>query len=89
MRRAARVDRNQSEIVAALRRCGVAVEVIGQPVDLLIHSRFGTALMECKTEDGRLTKDQVEFVSRWPGPLHIVRTVDEALLAALGDGVIA
>ena len=89
MRRAAKVDSNQQEIVAALRSCGVSVEIIGLPLDLLIHSRLGTALMEIKTDEGRLTKQQVDFISRWPGPIHIVKTKDAALRAALGDEVMA
>lgn len=91
MRRAAKVDANQAMIVEGLRRCGVAVEVIGKPVDLLIHSRRGTALMEVKNPGGKnqLTKDQVDFISRWPGPVYVVRTLDEAFRAALGQEVMA
>lgn len=87
MRRAAKVDANQGPIVDALRKAGVSVEVIGKPVDLLIHSRLGTALMEVKNPDTdwRLTKDQVEFIARWPGPIHIVKNVNEALTAAIGE----
>ena len=84
MRRAARVDSNQAEVIDALKRVGVAVEIIGLPLDLLIHSRKGTALMEIKAEDGRLTKQQVEFMARWPGPIHVVRTPAEAVEAAIG-----
>jgi hypothetical protein len=91
MRRAAKVDANQAEIVDALRRIGVAVEVIGKPVDLLICHRATTALMEVKNRDGgdRLTKDQVEFIARWPGVVHVVRSVDEAMRCVLGEKVMA
>lgn len=89
MRRAAKSDSNQTEIVKALRRVGVSVEVIGKPVDLLICHRGETALMEVKNPDGRdeLTKDQVEFIARWPGKLHIVRSIGDALTAVLGAQV--
>ena len=88
MRRAAKVDANQARIVAALRRIGVAVEVIGQPVDLLICNRGVTELMEVKNPDGRnrITKAQAEFIARWPGTIHFVRSVDEALNAVVMKG---
>lgn len=72
--------------MAALRKCGVRVEVIGRPVDLLLYSiKNGMMLMEVKNPNGgSLTKDQEEFIERWPGKVHIVETVDEALQAAVG-----
>lgn len=88
MRRAAKVDSNQDGIVKALKRCGISVEVIGKPVDLIVHNPRNdiTALMEVKNPDGRdqLTKDQIEFIARWPGPLYVVRSIEEALTAVLG-----
>ena len=87
MRNAARVDKNQAEIVATLRQLGIAVEVIGLPVDLLCCWRGVLSLLECKTDDGKLTKYQVEFISRWPGPVHIVRNSDDAIRAICGDRV--
>ena len=91
MRRAARVDENQQAIVDALKRVGVSVEIIGKPVDLLICCRGETALLEVKNPDGgdRLTKDQVEFIARWPGKIHIARSVDEALRLVLGAEAMA
>lgn len=86
MRRAARIDDNQPEIVDALRRAGVSVEIVGKPVDLLLWSpKNGLMLMEVKNPDGgRLTKDQVEFIARWPGPVPVVETIEEAVQAAIG-----
>ena len=91
MRRAAKVDSNQQAIVDALRRVGVQVEVIGKPLDLLICCRGETALLEVKNPDGgdRLTRDQVEFIARWPGKIHIARSVDEALRLVLGAEAMA
>lgn len=91
MRRAARTDSNQAEIVAALKGVGVSVEYIKEPTDLLIYvpSRKETALMEVKTDEGRLTKAQVEFIARWPGPIYIVRSAREAIESALGKEVLA
>jgi hypothetical protein len=92
LRRAAKVDENQADIVDALRRVSVSVEIIGKPVDLLICHRGETALMEVKNLDGRgdtLTKDQVDFIARWPGKVHVVRSVHEALTAVLGAEAMA
>ncbi len=89
MRRAAKQDFNQSAIIKALRLCGVSVEVIGKPVDLLICHRGETSLMEVKNVDGgnRLTQDQIDFIARWPGKVHIVRSEQEAVSAVLGAEV--
>lgn len=96
MRRAAKVDANQQAIVDRLRECSVSVEIIGKPVDLLVCCRGETSLMECKSErptseggSNGLTKDQVEFIARWPGKIHVVRTPDEAVRAVLGEQVMA
>lgn len=90
MRRAARVDNNQSDIVDALRRIGVAVEILGKPLDLLLCHRGETSLMECKCPnpdggDHPLTKDQVEFIARWPGKVHIAHSVEEAVRLVIGE----
>lgn len=89
MRRAARIDSTQQAIVERLRECSVTVEIIGKPVDLLVCHKGETMLLECKGVDGRLTKDQVEFIARWPGKIHIVYTPDEAVRAVLGEEVMA
>jgi hypothetical protein len=91
MRRAAKVDDNQGAVVDALRRCSVSVEVIGKPVDLLLCCRGETSLMEVKNPAGKdeLTKDQVEFIARWPGKIHIARSPEEAVRLVLGEKAMA
>lgn len=84
MRHAARTDSNHLEISKALRQLGVTVEYLKLPLDLLCWFRGRTFLIEVKTDDGRLTKDQVEFIARWPGEIHIVRNEAEAIAAAIG-----
>jgi len=84
MRHAARTDANHEAVCKALRAIGVSVEYLKLPLDLLICHRGQTALMEIKTEGGRLTKDQVAFIARWPGTIHIVRNEREAIEAVLG-----
>lgn len=86
MTRAARVDRNQSAIVEALRACGCTVQSLatvgrGCP-DLLVSYRGKTVLLEVKAgKTGRLTADQVRWHGAWLGELRVVRTVDEAIEA--------
>jgi hypothetical protein len=91
VRRAARKDTTQDAIVDRLKACGVAVEIIGKPLDLLICWRGETSLMECKNPErtsnqpqSRWTKAQVEFIARWPGKIHVVESPDEAVYAVLG-----
>ena len=91
MRRAAKVDATQAAIVQALRSVGVQVEVIKQPVDLLLCHRGETSLMEVKNRDGRdqLTKAQIEFIARWPGKIHIAHGPQEAVEMVLGKAITA
>lgn len=83
MRRNAKVDRNQPEIVKALRAEGATVQVLsavgkGCP-DILVGYNYINYLFELKVEDGKLTPDQRVFHSQWNGKVHIVRTSEEAL----------
>jgi len=83
MRRAARVDATQAEIVAALRAGGAYVWISGLPLDLIFGFQGKTALVECKTKIGlrkpkpaKHTKLQVEFMREWTG--DTVATVTDA-----------
>jgi len=68
MRRAARVDANQEQIVSALRGAGAYVWIIGLPVDLLVGYKGHTFLVEIKTDSKkRLTKLQADFFENWSG----------------------
>lgn len=83
MRRAAKVDLGQAEIVKALRQVGMSVLSLapmgkGCP-DLLVADDDSYFLIEVKGPKGKLTDDQVAFISDWRGVVHIARTVDEAL----------
>lgn len=90
MRRAAKVDANQPEIVKALRNAGCGVldlSAVGNGCpDLLVHAPFYPwkhLLLEVK--DGskppsarKLTPDQQRFHEKWKGWIHVVTSVDEA-----------
>jgi hypothetical protein len=81
--RAAKIDRNQPEIVKALRDAGASVQILstvgkGCP-DLLVGYNEVNYLLEVKYEDGKLTPDQRVFHAQWNGKVHIVRTSQEAV----------
>lgn len=89
MRRAARVDANQGQIVSALEAAGASVLVIGQPVDLLVGHRGMTLLMECKNPASRYGKagangNQRSFMEAWNGGPVALVDGPEAALRALG-----
>jgi lambda repressor-like predicted transcriptional regulator len=80
-----RTDRNQQDIVDALRRVGCSIQdlskVGGGCPDLLISFRGKNILLEVKTDTGRLNALQVDFHATWHGPLYVVKSVNEALKA--------
>lgn len=79
-----RTDANQAEIVAALRDipgCFVAdLHEVGRGCpDLLVGFRGVNYLMEVKSARGKLTGDEQRWQNFWPAPVHIVRSVEDAL----------
>jgi hypothetical protein len=85
MRRAAKVDGNQTRIVAALRRLGASVRslaAVGQGVpDLLVGRGARNYLLEVKMPRGVLTPDQLEFFGSWRGQVAVVHDEAEAIAA--------
>ena len=91
MRRAAKTDENQGEIVSALRLVGCSVlplHAVGRGCPDLLVTDTGkqTFLMEVK--DGQkppsarmLTPDQVEFHASWRARIVVVTSVREAMEA--------
>lgn len=90
MRRAAKVDENQSAIVEALRLVGCTVQplhAVGKGCPDLLAGRNGiNVLLEIK--DGskppsarKLTRDQVLWHDAWRGQVAVVTSVKEALEA--------
>ena len=85
MRYAARVDKNQEQIVATLRAAGAYVWIIGLPVDLLVGYKGKTFLVEVK--DGprkRLTALQDDFFNNWSGSTLVRVNGSEAALRMIG-----
>lgn len=91
MRKRARSDANQSQIVKALRQCGVRVEILsalghGVP-DLLCAAKHGPLVL-LEVKDGtkspsqqKLTKDEQEWQALWHEHYFVVNSVDSALKA--------
>ncbi len=84
MRRAARTDNNQHELVEALKKIGARSYYIKEPVDLVVGFRGRSILLEVKRPGKVLTKAQEEFIAAWPGEVHVCRTIDEAIAAVIG-----
>jgi hypothetical protein len=92
MRRASKVDRNQSEIVTALRQVGATVQPLhavgaGCP-DLLVGYRGLNYTLEVKDGQAaksgqKLTPAQIEWHEFWQGQVSVVNDVDAAF-AAIG-----
>ena len=87
MRRAARRDAGEDQVVSALQACGAYVKKINGSgeFDLLVWYRGHTLLLEVKNgrlspSAQKLTPAEQKFHDRWPGDnLHIVNSVDAAL----------
>ena len=68
IRRAARIDANQTAVVSALRAAGAYVWIIGLPVDLLVGYKGHSFLVEVKNGPRkRLTALQADFFESWRG----------------------
>lgn len=96
MRRVAKTDANQPQIVAALRAAGVSVLCLHQIgrgcPDLLLGTPRGNLLVELK--DGtkppsaqKLTPDEEKFFNSWRGPRAVVASLPEAFEALEAHGL--
>jgi hypothetical protein len=87
MRYAARVDKNQQDVVKALRDAGCYVYVIGLPVDLLVGYNNHTYLVEIKDGPKKaLTRLQQDFFGNWSGGTLCRIDGPEAALRMIGVG---
>jgi Holliday junction resolvase len=90
MRKAAKIDDNQPEIVEALEKAGCSVQslaAVGKGVPDLLVGRAGVNYV-LEVKDGskspsrrRLTSDQFTWSMAWRGEFAVVCSVDEALEA--------
>ena len=84
MRRAAKRDASEKDIVAALRNAGASVYLMDRPCDSIVGFSGVNHLVEFKTPDTRygewLNENQQEFNGSWRGsPIIILRTPDDAI----------
>ena len=85
IRRAARVDANQQQVVSALRAAGAYVWIIGLPVDLLVGYKGHSFLVEVKNGPRkRLTALQEDFFNNWSGSTLARIDGPEAALRMIG-----
>lgn len=83
MRRAAKVDANQEQVVSALRAAGATVQSLaavgkGCP-DLLVAFRGAMFLMEVKQGKGKVNELQSKWHSDWQADVFVVYGPEEAL----------
>jgi hypothetical protein len=85
IRRAARVDANQTAVISALRAAGAYVWIIGLPVDLLVGYKGHSFLVEVKNGPRkRLTALQEDFFNNWSGSTLTRIDGPEAALRMIG-----
>ena len=81
MRRAAKIDGNQDQLVDAYRDLGCTVTSlagVGRGVpDLLVSCRGHLALVEVKQPKGKLRPLQEAFRASWP--VRVVRSVEDVI----------
>ena len=82
--RAKKRDANEPEIVKALRDIGCEVELLDDPLDLLVGYRGENFLIEVKGKDGKWTSAQEDFIPKWTGKLAVVRTPEQAIGVVTG-----
>lgn len=83
MRRAAKVDANQEQIVSALRAAGASVQSLapigkGCP-DLLVAFRGLMFLMEVKVGKGKANELQQKWHAAWKTHVSVVNDPEQAL----------
>lgn len=92
MRRAGKVDANQTEVVESLRRAGMSVQPLsavgGGVPDLLVGFRGVNVLLEVK--DGgkalsaqKLTADQMTWHGSWAGQVTVTNSAEDAVCAVI------
>ncbi len=87
LRRAAKVDSNQSEIVKAFRGLGWSVLIISQLkncCDIIVSKNGRTVAIEIK--DGakppsqrKLTEGELKFKNQWQGEYSLIESVDDVI----------
>jgi Holliday junction resolvase len=78
-----RADKNQLEIVKALREIGASVLVLSQvgfgAPDLLLGWQGKNILIEVKSKNGKLSKSQKDWIFDWRGRVEVVRSIEDVI----------
>lgn len=91
LRRAAKVDANQKALLAYMDKIGFHVEVIKEPVDVVLTLRSHTDVVvfaevknpEKAPNQRRLKPSQMRFYCRYPGYFTVLQEESDALALAL------
>lgn len=75
-------DANEGGIISAFEALGCLVYPQDKPCDLLVGCRGVVLLVEVKGKRGKLTREQAAFHANWP--VHVVRSVDDAIALVQG-----
>ena len=82
-------DANQKAIVAGLRQCGITVEILDRPCDLLCGWRGVNTLLEVKADEKlMLTESQQKFFINWRGQFNVVTTLEQAVEIICGPSAV-
>jgi hypothetical protein len=95
MRRAAKVDANQAEIVKKIRSIGASVHSVAQLkgfCDIVVGFRGKNFLFEIKDENQppskrKLTEMEAKFQLSWQGQIDTIINFDEALEILMRSGI--
>jgi|GEM_PF-5671904 len=85
-------DRNHKQVVEHLEAHGIEVIETFHPLDILVHSKFGTGWIEIKTtaRDAGIRRNQIKFMAETRMPVFFAKTPEEALwFARTLDGLTA
>ena len=78
-----KVDSNQAQIIADLKKNGVSVlnlsRVGGGCPDILVGWQGKNILIEIKTAKGNLNDLQIEFFEQWKGPKFVCKSINEII----------
>lgn len=87
MKRAARVDRNQPEIVELFRKLGWTVLILSQLkncCDICVSKNGRTIMIEIKDGEKKpsqqkLTEGEIKFKDNWQGEYALVNCIDQVI----------
>ncbi|MCJ8293358.1 MAG: hypothetical protein MJK15_03035 [Colwellia sp.] len=87
MFRAARIDRNQPEIVKTFRSLGWSVLIISQLkncCDIMVSKNGRTIAVEIKDGEKppskqKLTEGELKFKDEWQGEYSLVKSIDDVI----------